>query len=184
VDAETRAYLDQVLGALREDFNRQFGMLREEFGTLREEFGTLRGEFGTLRGEFGTLREEFGTLREEFGTLRGEFGTLRGEFGTLREEVGTLRGEFGTLRGEFGALRQEVRDTAAETRRHFDVVAEDLRHDIRGIAEGVINLSERVDRLDSGLRTDMDERFAASHAVVRVAFHEVQREISDLRAGL
>jgi hypothetical protein len=149
VDAETRSYLDQVLGALRQDFNR--------------EFGTLRGEFGTLRGEFGALREEVGTLRGEFGTLRGEVGTVR---------------------GEFSALRQEVRDSAAETRRHFEVVAEDLRHDIRGIAGGVIGLSERVDRLGSGLRTEMDERFAATHAVVRVAFQEVRRDIGDLRARL
>ena len=163
MDAETRAYLDQALGAFRDDLSR--------------EFVTLRGEFGTLRGEFGTLRGEFGTLREEFGTVRGEFGTLRGE-------VGTLRGEVGTLRGEFGTLRQEIRDTAAETRRHFDVVAEHLRHDIRGIAEGVIGLSERVDRLGTGLRTEMDERFAATHAVVRVAFQEVRRDIEDLRTSL
>ena len=163
MDAETRAYLDQALGAFRDDLSR--------------EFGTLRGEFGTLRGEFGTLRGEFGTLREEFGTVRGEVGTLRGE-------VGTLRGEVGTLRGEFGTLRQEIRDTAAETRRHFDVVAEHLRHDIRGIAEGVIGLSERVDRLGTGLRTEMDERFAATHAVVRVAFQEVRRDIEDLRTSL
>ena len=135
MDAEARAYLDQALGALREDFSR--------------EFGTLRGEFGTLRGEFGTLR-----------------------------------GEVGTLRGEVGALRQEVRDTAAETRRHFDVVAEYLRHDIRGIAEGVIVLSERVDRLGTGLRTEMNERFAATHAVVRVAFQEVRRDIEGLRTSL
>ena len=128
MDAETRAYLDQVLGAFRDDVSRGFGMLREEFGTLR--------------------------------------------------------GEFGTLRGEFEALRQEVRDTASETRRHFDVVAEYLRHDIRGIAEGVIGLSERVDRLGTGLRTEMDERFVATHAVVRVAFQEVRRGIEDLRTSL
>ena len=121
MDAETRAYLDQVLGAFRDDVSRGFGTLREEFGTLR---------------------------------------------------------------GEFGALRQEVRDTASETRRHFDVVAEYLRHDIRGIAEGVIGLSERVDRLGTGLRTEMDEPFAATPAVVRVAFQEVRRGIEDLRTSL
>jgi hypothetical protein len=135
VDAETRAYFDQVLGALRDDVSR-------EFGTLRQDFGTLRGEFGTLHGEFGTLH------------------------------------------GEFGALRQEVRDSAAETRRHFDVVAEYLRHDIRGIAEGVIALSERVARLGSGLSAEMNERFAATHAVVRVAFQEVRRDIEDFRTSL
>ena len=121
MDAETRAYLDQILGAFREDVSREFG---------------------------------------------------------------TLRGEFGTLRGEFEGLRQEVRDSAAETRRHFHVVAEDLRHDIRGIAEGVNGLSERVDRLGTGLREEMNERFAAFHAVVRVAFQEVRHDIEELRTSL
>ena len=102
----------------------------------------------------------------------------------LDQALGALREEFGSLRGEFGSLRQEVRDTATETRRHFDVVAEYLRHDIRGIAEGVIGLSERVDRLGTGLRAGMDERFAATHAVVRVAFQEVRRDIEDLRTSL
>jgi hypothetical protein len=83
-----------------------------------------------------------------------------------------------------GALRQEVRDTASETRRHFDVVAEDLRHDIRAVAEGVAATFERVDRLGSELRTEMDQRFAATHAIVRVAFQEVRRDIGDLRARL
>jgi len=183
VDAETRAYLDQLLGAFRDDVSREFGTLREEFGTLREEFGTLREEFGTVREEFGTLRGEFGTLRGEFGTVREEFGTLREEFGTVREEFGTLREEFGTLRGGFEALREEVRDTAAQTRRHFDVVTEYLRHDIRGLAEGVIGLSERVDRLGADLRAEMNERFTASHAVVRVAFQEVRRDIEALRTS-
>jgi methyl-accepting chemotaxis protein len=108
--------------------------------------------------------------------------------GTFRDDVsrefGTLRQEFGTLRGEFGTLRQEIQDTSADTRRHFDVVAEFLRHDIRGIAEGVMSLSERVDRLGTGLRTEMDERFAATHAVVRVAFQEVRRDIEDLRTSM
>jgi phage host-nuclease inhibitor protein Gam len=99
----------------------------------------------------------------------------------LDQALGTFRDD---VSREFGTLRQEVRDTAAETRRHFDVVAEHLRHDIRGIAEGVIVLSERVDRLGTGLRTEINERFAATHAVVRVAFQEVRRDIGDLRARL
>jgi phage host-nuclease inhibitor protein Gam len=99
----------------------------------------------------------------------------------LDQALGTFRDD---VSREFGTLRQEVRDTAAETRRHFDVVAEHLRHDIRGIGEGVIALSEGVDRLGSGLRTEMNERFAATHAVVRVAFQEVRRDIEDLRTSL
>jgi len=91
---------------------------------------------------------------------------------------------FGGLRQEIGELRQELRASALETRRHFDVVAEDLRHDIRGVAEGVSATFERVDRLGSELRTEMDQRFAAAHAVVRVAFRDVRLDIADLRSRL
>ena len=156
MDAETRAYLDQTLGVFRDEFSRGFANLHQEFGALHQEFGSLRQEFGALHQEFGSLRQEFGTVREEFGTLRADFDELR----------------------------REVRESAAETRRHFDVVAEDLRHDIRGIAEGVIALSERVDRLGVSVRAEMNERFTATHAVVRVAFSDVRRDIAELRSRL
>jgi len=91
---------------------------------------------------------------------------------------------FGGLRQEIGELRQELQASALETRRHFDVVAEDLRHDIRGVAEGVSATFERVDRLGSELRTEMDQRFTAAHAVVRVAFRDVRLDIADLRSRL
>ena len=102
----------------------------------------------------------------------------------LDQALGGLRQEIGSLRLEMGELRQEMRTSAIETRRHFDVVAESLRHDIRGVAEGVAATFEGVDRLGSELRTEMDQRFMASHAVVRVAFQEVRRDIGDLRARL
>lgn len=104
--------------------------------------------------------------------------------GALREAFGVLSTEVGTLRAEVGTLREEVRDSVVEVRRHFDVVAEALRHDIRGVAEGVIVTFERVDRLGDEFRAEMDQRFAASHAVVRVAFQEVRRDIAELRARL
>jgi regulator of replication initiation timing len=129
----------------------------------------------------GVFRNEFS---RGFANLHQEFGALHQEFGSLRQEFGTVREEFGTLRADFDELRREVRESAAETRRHFDVVAEDLRHDIRGIAEGVIALSERVDRLGVSVRAEMNERFTATHAVVRVAFSDVRRDIAELRSRL
>ncbi|HUO63062.1 MAG TPA: hypothetical protein VMT97_05135 [Terriglobales bacterium] len=198
MDAETRAYLDQTLGVFRDEVSRGFANLHQEFGTLRKDFGTLREDFGTLRKDFGTLKQEFGAVQETVGALqqgleyvRGGVGALKQEFGTVQEKVGSLEHGFGTvceelatLRSSFDELRLEVRESAIETGRHFDVVAEDLRHDIRGIAEGVIALSERVDRLDVGIHTEMRERFIATQAVVRVCFSDVRRDLADLRSQL
>ena len=48
-------------------------------------------------------------------------------------------------------LRQEMREEGIATRRHFDVVAESLRDDIRIIAEGLIALDTKVEKIrDAG----------------------------------
>jgi uncharacterized protein Yka (UPF0111/DUF47 family) len=44
-----------------------------------------------------------------------------------------------------------------ETRRHFDVVAEGMRAEVRLVAEGVTALAERVDRLEHNLREEIRE---------------------------
>jgi hypothetical protein len=43
-------------------------------------------------------------------------------------------------------IRAIIMESAQETRRHFDVVAEGMRSEIRVIAEGHAMLSEKIDR--------------------------------------
>jgi hypothetical protein len=43
-------------------------------------------------------------------------------------------------------LRAEIQASALETRRHFDVVAESLRADVRGLAEGLVLFGESSNR--------------------------------------
>jgi proline dehydrogenase len=45
---------------------------------------------------------------------------------------------------EFRRLREEVRQQSEQTRRHFDVVAESLRDDLRLFAEAIRANSERL----------------------------------------
>lgn len=71
-----------------------------------------------------------------------------------------LRGLIELLRQENAETRRMLReDNAAaheETRRHFDITAEAMRHEIGIISERVIRLDEKVDHLDE----KMDRRFA------------------------
>jgi hypothetical protein len=67
------------------------------------------------------------------------------------------------------AMQRDNAAAHAETRRHFDVVAEELRHELRIVAEGVGSLSERIDRLEGqvakvtdGLETRVTRLEAAS----------------------
>jgi chaperonin cofactor prefoldin len=61
---------------------------------------------------------------------------------------------FEELRDE---LRAEMRAGDAETRRHFDVVAEDLKSRIQLVAEGVLLVDEKLERF----RVEVHERFEA-----------------------
>jgi hypothetical protein len=67
------------------------------------------------------------------------------------------------LRSEFRTdLRSEIAASAAETRRHFDVVAERLMDRIQLVAEGVIGVDQKVDRLAAEMRSEfqkVDRRF-------------------------
>jgi hypothetical protein len=52
------------------------------------------------------------------------------------------------LRQVLDAMQRGNAAAHAETRRHFDIVAEELRHEVRIVAEGVGSLTERIDRLE------------------------------------
>jgi DNA anti-recombination protein RmuC len=107
--------------------------------------------------------DRFGAdLRQEMAVMGAD---LRQEIHTTIEQVRT-------------ELRQEIRDgdretrrymevlhaqllermdaTAAETRRHFGVVSESLRSDIKTVAEGVGALDEKVERF----RGEVNQEFA------------------------
>ena len=64
----------------------------------------------------------------------------------LRKEMLGLRKEMLDSRA---GLRHEIVRSAEETRRHFDVVAESLRDDLRLFAEAIAAHSDRLDRHDT-----------------------------------
>ena len=76
----------------------------------------------------------------------------------LNQVVVDLRGEIQT---SAASLLQQIRETESGMRRHFDVVGESLRSDIRAIAEGMAASREQTDpRIDeNGVRTEgLDSR--------------------------
>ena len=67
-------------------------------------------------------------------------------------------------------LRQDIQASAAETRRHFEVIAEGLRAEIQVVAEGFSTLDEKVDRFRDEVHQEfskVDRRFL--HLDARIA---------------
>ncbi len=78
-----------------------------------------------------------------------------------------LGARFDQLRLE---LRQDIQASAAETRRHFEVIAESLCAEIQVVAEGFSTLDEKVDRFRDEVHQEfskVDRRFL--HLDARIA---------------
>jgi hypothetical protein len=68
-----------------------------------------------------------------------------------QELVAYLDRRFAELKSELkseitGELRAEIAAGAAETRRHFDVVADRLMDKVQLVSEGVIGVDQKLDR--------------------------------------
>jgi hypothetical protein len=95
------------------------------------------------------LREEIGEGREQL--QQGMAATEQ----RLREEIGEGREQLQQgMAATEQRLRQEIGASAADTRRHFDVVAEDFRHQVQLVAEGVIGIDRKVDQFREEVRDE------------------------------
>src|SRR5687767_3570391 len=113
--------------------------------------------------------------------LRGEFAAMRGEFAAMREEMGSrfraIDSRFDGVDSRFDSVDRRIEAEHETTRRYFDVVAEDLRHDLQAVAEGVLSNTRAIDELRFDVYRDMNARFGT----VDLAFVDVQRQLAELR---
>ena len=75
--------------------------------------------------------------------------------------------------------KDEMRTQQAETRRHFDVVAEGLRSQVQLVAEGVSAVDQRLDRF----QRKVEEEFAETRAAIRFSYAQLERRILDLEGN-
>ena len=64
------------------------------------------------------------------------------------------------LKNLLDAMRQENAAAQTDTRRHFDVANEAMRHEIRLVAETVAQGNEKLDREATGIRDEVRRGFA------------------------
>ena len=99
-----------------------------------------------IKNEFAAVRADIRMLTLECARLTLECARLTMRVREVDAQVREVDTRLATeIRRVEATLRQEVREEGIATRRHFDVVAESLRDDIRIIAEGVIAVDAKVE---------------------------------------
>ena len=107
--------------------------------------------------------------------LRAYLDDMRAE---LRAEIQRAADEVRTeLRTELSA---KIEGTAETLRRHFGVVAESLRWELRAVAEGTLGNTAAIERLEA----EMNRRFVSAEAVQRAAFDDFREQLGDVRRDL
>jgi chaperonin cofactor prefoldin len=72
------------------------------------------------------------------------------------------------------------REAVDEIKRHFNVVAEGLRSEIRTVAEGLEATNEKIDRLESRIAEELSE----IKAMIRLSFGELDRRMRSLESDV
>ena len=72
------------------------------------------------------------------------------------------------------------RETADEIKRHFSVVGEGLRSEIRALAEGLAGTNERLDRFQA----QMAEELGEIKSMIRISFGQLDRRITALESDI
>lgn len=119
------------------------------------------------------LKEYLDTMRRE---MREENTSM---FEAMRQEnAANLEAMRQENAANLEAMRQENVAQHAETRRHSEVVGEHLRSEIQQVAEGVMMVGERVDRLERRV-TGVEARLDRLTLEVRLGFSEVRSSMRD-----
>ena len=80
-------------------------------------------------------------------------------------------------------LKRLIEESAARSRQHFDVVAEDLKHHVQLVAEGVSSQGERTDRIASRidrLEDGLHREFEEVRSMIRLSYTELDRRLRSL----
>ncbi len=77
----------------------------------------------------------------------------------------------------------ELRAYLDETRRHFDVVAEQMRGKLQLVAEGASSLANRLDRLEQNLREEILQAQRELSAMIKFSYAELDRRVQALERG-
>ena len=81
---------------------------------------------------------------------------------------------------ELRAYLERIDSRFDETRRHFDVVAEGMRAEVRLVAEGVAALAERADRLEHNLREEIRETRRDLTSLLTASYTDLNRRVRRL----
>jgi hypothetical protein len=143
----------------------------------------LDGKFSAIDGRLDAMNARFDEVptREEMNAGFARMATRE----EMQAQGNDLRAAIQQLHDESVAANVELREYvefvsqrhAGETRRHFDVVVDGLRGDIKKAAEAQVATTERIDRLERKMDSGFADIRRDVAGIIDIAFKRRDRPI-------
>ena len=118
-----------------------------------------------LDGRFGSLDERFAYIDQRFDAIDRRFDSIDQRFESVDRRFDTME------------RRQDATDARLEdTRRHLGILIKNLDGRIQLVAEGVINVDQKIDRVRDELKAEIGE----VKALLRVSYSDLDRRVHRL----
>jgi chromosome segregation ATPase len=98
------------------------------------------------------MREGFDRIERRLGGHDARFEAVEARLDGHDLRFKSIDARFDSVDAEFKRIRAEIRAEGEATRRHFDMVAEQMNDSIRVVAEGTSRNAERLDYHETRLR--------------------------------
>jgi hypothetical protein len=96
------------------------------------------------------MQAGFRTVDEELVAIRTE---MKAGFSRVDEQFSRVDDRFTRVEDEFKSVRAEIKAEGEATRRHFDIVAEDMKDLIKIVAEATAQNTQRLNDHETRLTT-------------------------------
>jgi len=81
------------------------------------------------------------------------------------------------------ATREARESQPCETRRHIEVVAERMQSQVPLVAEGIAEVSQRLDRRTAEITAKIEQESAETRAMIRLSYAQLQKRIQELESN-
>jgi archaellum component FlaC len=143
VDADLRTYLDQ-----------RFGAMDQRFESMDHRFESMDRRFDTMDQRFDAMDQRFDAVDQRFDAVDQRFDAVDQRFVGVDRRFDAIDLRFEGIDHRFDGVARRFVELDGELRRHFGVLVEQVRQELRIVAEMVVANTEAI----SQLRLRLDAR--------------------------
>ncbi len=110
---------------------RQFIDVNARLDAVDARFDAVDARFDAVDARLDAVDARFDSVDARFDAVDARFAEVNARFGEVSTRFGEVSTRFGEAGARFQTIADQIREEGETTRRHFDIVAEQFRSEVR-----------------------------------------------------